>query len=631
MVLVFLILVASFGASLCSKDAAKKKDRRETGVLASILITFVFLPSASFVVFQSFVCDEETNTLKADAMVTCDYDDEYQNIWLLGCLGVLLWPLGVPSTYLYLLWSHYGPTFSDFKAQTYHILTGRVLVEQKAAASARGRGTSVEHVEKVITRELKDEHEEQMRLFKLEQTAPKYLHALNGEFETQFWWVPVFEQYRKLGITGVTILYGQGDLDQLILGMLIALVAALVYFSSSPYKDFNDDLFSMFTHFQIFLVLLWSLLVKFHKLMEVKQEGLNKVLEEYNIEAGEEDGKEAADIDVVSTDTLGWLLIASNVSVIFVFFAFMAVEVKSVRRSVGVRKRWDAIKGSIEERHTEDDVLLLMGMDLSASDRTVIIKKREALFGKEKREESDDLHFGDEYGDSGIELQSMEINRGKKAQKRQTKLDMAKIRQAGDDEIEMSTNPMFKNGSSSGAKAPPPGRPLRAGAPPAIKSRPFGGKHAADAGHLRHKSSADEVGLGAGDEPISKHEKYKKRYEEEHRNVGTRDNEEAGLAPHIARAKGFNTFAGKKRTESGSSVRSKANSRTGSPSPVLLSATKTDSGRLAVTTQSAGTAAQNERQPEWEMKFDDASGLNYYENRISGVSTWEKPADFDGV
>ena len=127
------------------------------------------------------------------------------------------------------------------------------------------------------------------------------------------------------------------------------------------------------------------------------------------------------------------------------------------------------------------------------------------------------------------------------------------------------------------------------------------------------------------------HNEDKKRYEEEHRNVGSRGNEDAGLAPHIARAKGFNTFAGKKRTESGSSVRSKANSRTGSPSPVLLSATKTDSGRLAVTTQSAGTAAQNERQPEWEMKFDDASGLNYYENRISGVSTWEKPADFDGV
>ena len=92
-------------------------------------------------------------------------------------------------------------------------------------------------------------------------------NAVSSQFEPQCWWMPVFEQYRKLAITGITILLGAGSVDQLIFGMVVAIMAALVYFAVQPYKDFSDDLYSMLAHFQVVLVILWSLLVKMNKVM----------------------------------------------------------------------------------------------------------------------------------------------------------------------------------------------------------------------------------------------------------------------------------------------------------------------------------------------------------------------------
>ena len=184
--LAVVVLVVSFGSSVFTSQEEKKKKRKETGILVAILITFVFIPSASLVVFQCFVCDPVTNTLQADAQVTCDSSDsDFVHIRSVGILGMFLWPIGVPLTYLYLLWRHFGPSWSDFKKQIRHNFAGRSLMESQAAASARGRGVSIQHVNRVITAELKEEHEEQLRLFKLEQSAPRYLHALNGEFEPQ--------------------------------------------------------------------------------------------------------------------------------------------------------------------------------------------------------------------------------------------------------------------------------------------------------------------------------------------------------------------------------------------------------------------------------------------------------------
>jgi hypothetical protein len=83
---------------------------------AFITVTFIVLPSVSLTVFQSFSCDDETNTLNADPLVICNYEDEsYVSIKMIGWLGFILYPFGVPIVYFYLLGSHYGSSFADMK------------------------------------------------------------------------------------------------------------------------------------------------------------------------------------------------------------------------------------------------------------------------------------------------------------------------------------------------------------------------------------------------------------------------------------------------------------------------------------------------------------------------------------
>jgi len=263
-------------------------------------------------------------------------------------------------------------------------------------------------------------------------------------------------------------LIGRGEIDQLIIGILIAMVAALVYFATMPYKDFNDDMFSMFTHFQIFLVLLWSLLVKFQKLMEVEY---RKLMES----EGTPTEVYVPPTTLLKTETLGWLLILSNLSVMFVFFCFMMLEVKTVNKSVKARKKWDVIKrGAAERGLTEEEVLKELGYALSHTDKESILKKYE-----------------------------LEVERASTLSGVGVGENLEEHLDDGEGGIEMTENPVGKK---------------------TIGGRPFGGTGLQES--VRHLSEAESVGLGSGQVAVSKHQKYKERAEKE-------------LSPHVARAQGF--------------------------------------------------------------------------------------------
>eukprot|EP00518_Triparma_eleuthera_P018446 CAMPEP_0197566268 /NCGR_PEP_ID=MMETSP1320-20131121/33573_1 /TAXON_ID=91990 /ORGANISM="Bolidomonas sp., Strain RCC2347" /LENGTH=1504 /DNA_ID=CAMNT_0043128349 /DNA_START=118 /DNA_END=4628 /DNA_ORIENTATION=+ len=296
--LIFVAIMLLFGTvSISTTKQQAKKDARKSMVMSAILmVTFVFLPSASFVVFQSFNCDDD-NLLKADPTISCD-TPEYSLIVLFALVMLVIWPIGIPFSYLYILGGHYGPTAEEMQDQVNRWMSGRFGYKEEEQAKRDAK------------------------FAKLDAEAPAYLKVLNAEFEPQCWWMPVFEQYRKLAITGITILLGAGSVDQLIFGMVIAIMAALVYFAVQPYKDFSDDLYSMLAHFQIVLVLLWSLLVKMNKLLEDEGETMSKTL---------------------NSDMLGYLLIMTNISVIVFFFIFMFVEYRSVSVSIRARTRWDVL------------------------------------------------------------------------------------------------------------------------------------------------------------------------------------------------------------------------------------------------------------------------------------------------
>ena len=586
--MIVMIFMVSYISMLTTRKPEKKKERRDAGLSAFITVTFIVLPSVSLTVFQSFSCDDETNTLNADPLVICDSsNDDYKAIKMLGLLGFLLYPFGIPFIYLRMLGSHYGPSVQELKERIVHILTGRAQTELKKDADMRRRGaSSVEAVEELVISDMAKEKEEQMRLFNLENTAPKYLATLCAEFEPQCWWAPVLEQYTKLAITSFTILLGRGQLDQIILGMLVNIISLCVQFSTQPFKDFNDDMFSMFCHVQVFLVLLWSLLVKFQQLLEVEHyklvEHLGAVAEEY-----------VPSTTLLKTSTLGWLLICSNVSVVFVFSCLMILEFKIARKTVKVRKKWDSIKKRAASMGLADEeVMEELGVELGAFDRASILEK----FRAEKEKEKEKTVKG-----GGM---------SKKKKGAAAKANMAKARasqqwSAGendedeDGEIEMLENPIGNKAAKGGVGG----------------ERPFGGfgKHES----VRHVSGADAVDLGSAEVAVSKHKKYATRAKEA---MEGNEGKEGGLAPHVARANAFNNMPTKVNSNGLLDFTKKAQSKP-------KKKTSGGGGKLPPPQYDSDDdfAPPPPTNKLWDTHHSEEHDADYYVHRESGETVWERP------
>lgn len=549
----------------------------------------------SFTAFRCFVCSEETNTLNADPLITCSSDNaEYVMIQLLGVLGVLLWPVGVPCFYLFLLWKHFGPSGEKFIDNISQVVSGSALEDSKYDADMRRRGQSVDKVQQHLQTVMKEDEAEQLRLFQLESTSPSYLTFLSGEFEPQCWWCPVFEQYAKLMLTCGTIFRAEHVVEQLVMGILINIVAMLVQFFNQPRKDFNDDMFSMYCHVMIFLVLLWSLLVEFQNLNKSDSETILKL-------GGEVDGSMGANTFEVAT--LGQMLVFSCASTVMVFLVFIIFEVKSAAKVVTIRRKWDEIKHWIDDGLTEEEVLERMGGNLKGHAKDTIQRKFKEI-GEQRASNMEEYDDGD-----AVEMMDLEDKKGGGGGG------------GGDGKAEL-LDFRVKN--------------------PMIGGRAFGGKDAAKDKYLRHQSGEDAVGLGAGNAPISKHEKYKARFAEEnneefqkeqHANMGKKKHK---IAPptssaekaHIARSQGYGKETRDENSIGGRGGRGRGGGRgsggRGGRGRGATFSYKGEEGEPGKMNPPPGKPPPANA-PQFDTVLDDASGENYYVNRKSGESTWEKP------
>ncbi|GMI51277.1 hypothetical protein ScalyP_jg3136, partial [Parmales sp. scaly parma] len=133
----------------------------------------------------------------------------------------------------------------------------------------------------------------------------------------------------------------------------------------------------------------------------------------------------------------------------------------------------------------------------------------------------------------------------------------------------------------------------------AIGGRPFGGMGLQES--VRHLSEAESVGLGSGQVAVSKHQKYKDRAEKEKE-----------LSPHVARAQGFKNM--------GSGGKKKAAKPTAAKKPPEVDVNDDDDAPPPPPRKQEVV-----KQSDWDEVWDEAQGANYYVNRVSGTSVWDKP------
>ena len=193
------------------------QNRIFSGVL---LMTFIILPTISVKIFSTFGCtqfdDGYGSYLAVDLSIDCN-SNQHKLYELFAYAMILVYPIGVPLTYFYLL-----------NQQRQSIDPG----QDRFSISERSVKEGLEEALK--------------RRAVLQESNPKVrrLKFLYNSYEPRCWWFEVFETIRRLFLTDDLVFYKRGTAGQIVISMIMCVFAMRVY---SGYKPFISDLSDVYS------------------------------------------------------------------------------------------------------------------------------------------------------------------------------------------------------------------------------------------------------------------------------------------------------------------------------------------------------------------------------------------------
>ena len=201
--LVLSACLIGYYVSLSKKTDEKSVSTRNKIFETFLAITFVLLPSVSIKVFSTFAChdfDDGSRYLIVDYSIDCNAST-HSLYWLYSGLMVLLYPVGVPFMYWYLLWKRRHLLSCD------HRMKEMEMSEDRALESALKEREANEEKHKTL----------------------KALSFLYGSYEPKYWWFEVFETLRKLVLTGFLVFVAPGTAAQVLFSLVMCIGAMRVY------------------------------------------------------------------------------------------------------------------------------------------------------------------------------------------------------------------------------------------------------------------------------------------------------------------------------------------------------------------------------------------------------------------
>ena len=188
----------------------------QQGLPLALFISFLAYPLVSTKAFQAFPVDQigEVAYMKADYRVIGG-SPKHSDIKRWAYLAILLYPLGIPSLYGYMLYK-----------------VRRVLLKHERSPLS---------------------------------TALDFLHQ---PFKPQFFWWELVLVAQKLIIVGFFVLepFQPGSFTQLLLGMAVAFIFMIIQMQAQPYRSRQDNLLATVCGISLFSFFLGATLFRFHKL-----------------------------------------------------------------------------------------------------------------------------------------------------------------------------------------------------------------------------------------------------------------------------------------------------------------------------------------------------------------------------
>jgi len=228
-----------------------------------LAMTFVILTGVSVKIFSTFACQtfdgDYGSYLKVDYSLKCDHSAERWFYWLYAGFMILVFPLGIPMLYTYLLRKKVGTqeTLTD-------AIIRKILCRKKLGSEAGGK---IDPGQAEFERTMDDKQAlkqalEEREKFEEEDPGLKALSFLYGSYEPKFWWFEIFETLRKLALTGFSVFLVPGTAAQIVMSMVMCLGATRMYCRKRPFiSDFHDS-FAEVVQWQLFFTMFAALAIR---------------------------------------------------------------------------------------------------------------------------------------------------------------------------------------------------------------------------------------------------------------------------------------------------------------------------------------------------------------------------------
>jgi len=217
-------------------------------------LLFLIYPSASSAIFQAFVCDsleDGTPLLRVDYAVTC-WEGSHVTAVIYALFMVLVYPLGTPLLYAAIIYANSDALEKIQRAESIADAQERANLQRlKSVTSSRKLKVDEESVAR--ERRIVERRWEQL---------PPSLQKLTAGYEARCYWFEIFECARKILLVGLPVFLPAGSAAQLICGLLVCFISAMVYSYTSPYISSEDDQLARVGQVALFFALVSSIALK---------------------------------------------------------------------------------------------------------------------------------------------------------------------------------------------------------------------------------------------------------------------------------------------------------------------------------------------------------------------------------
>ena len=217
-------------------------------------LLFLVYPSCSSAIFSAFICDkleDGTMMLRVDYSITC-WEGQHIGIALYAMCMAILYPIGTPCLYAALIYVNHEGLERIKRAE---------LVAEAEAMKREQRRRSFAESANVGASE-GEESEARQRAREAREKLPAALQKLTSGYEMRCYAFEVFESLRKIALLGIPVELLPGSAAQLICGLLICFITAIMYSKYAPYVDPKDDLLAQLCQLSLFFSLAASIALK---------------------------------------------------------------------------------------------------------------------------------------------------------------------------------------------------------------------------------------------------------------------------------------------------------------------------------------------------------------------------------